>query len=357
MYNSRYRVIQKIAKDFIPELDKSGFGISTLYEKYFEYVQDGHLRSIVVLDEVDMVRDLDELMYTLTRMNDELPGGSVSIIGITNKLSFKDDLGQRSKSSLCETEMMYSSYTPSQLSAILSDRAKKGFKPGVVDEGAINLSAAIVTQDTGDVRYALKLLLRAGEIADEKKLPRITDKEVELARRSVDADLATEAIATLPAHQQLVLLSVCNLTIEGGKYQKLGKQSMMSPWSGEEAQAANAKAAPHAPPNNEDNEPYLLSGEVYEEYTRLCRHYKKQKRSARWYREYLNDLEMFGLIVTVESGRGIRGHTRLIKVGYSATQMKSSIEKSFSIVEGKDDDEAIASKLTGMHMRGKEEGG
>lgn len=355
MYNSRYRVIQKIAKDFIPELDKSGFGISTLYEKYFEYVSSGHLRSIVVLDEVDMVRDLDELMYTLTRMNDELSGGSVSIIGITNKLSFKDDLGQRSKSSLCETEMMFASYTPSQLSSILTDRAKHGFKAGVVDEGAINLSAAIVTQDTGDVRYALKLLLRAGEIADEKKLPRITDKEVELARRSVDADLATEAICTLPAHQQLVLLSVCNLTIEGGKYQKLGKQSMMSPWSGEEAQGQNAKPAQHAPANNEDNEPYLLSGEVYEEYTRLCRHYRKQKRSARWYREYLNDLEMFGLIVTVESGRGIRGHTRLIKVGYSATQMKSSIEKSLSIAEGKDDDETVASKLTGMHMKGREE--
>ena len=40
--------------------------------------------------------------------------------------------------------------------------------------------------------------------------------------------------------------------------------------------------------------------------------------TARWYREYLNDLEMLGLITTVESGRGMRGHTRLIRPGYSA---------------------------------------
>jgi len=275
MYNSRYRVIQKLAKDFMPELDKSGFGISSLYEKYFGYIKEGGLRNVVVLDEVDMVRDLDELIYTLTRMNDELAAGSVSIIGITNKLSFKDELGQRSKSSLCETEIVFAPYTPMQLGAILRQRAEEGFKAGCADESALNLAAAIAANETGDARYALKLLLRAGEIADERKLQKITDSEVELARRSVDADLATEAIVTLPVHQQLVLLSVCNLTNEGGKYRKLGTQGLISPWSGEEAQKKPAQMA-------EEGEPYLLSGEVYEEYSKLCRQYKRAKRSARW---------------------------------------------------------------------------
>jgi len=82
MYNSRYRVIQKMAKDFMPELDRSGFGLNTLYEKLMDWVAKDTTsnpprarRVVVMLDEVDMVRDLDELLYTLTRMNDDLQGG------------------------------------------------------------------------------------------------------------------------------------------------------------------------------------------------------------------------------------------------------------------------------------------
>ena len=64
-------------------------------------------------------------------------------------------------------------------------------------------TTAIAATETGDARYALKLLLKAGELADEKKLTRITDAEVEEARRNVDVDLAAETIATLPVHQHL----------------------------------------------------------------------------------------------------------------------------------------------------------
>ncbi len=334
MYNSRYRVIQKMAKEFIPELDRSGFGLNTLYEKLMDWVagklgekeskeskapaqpdSSRAVRVVIILDEVDMVRDLDELLYTLTRMNDDLRAGSLSLIGITNKLSFKDALDPRSKSSLCETEMLFTPYDTAQLRQILANRASLGFKQGAVEDSALNLAAAITAGETGDARYALKLLLRAGEIADEKRLSLITHAEVEAARRSVDVDLAAETISTLPVHQQLVLLAVCNLSLEGQRYARLG--------------STPAPSAAH-------EERPLMSGEVYEEYSHLCRQYKKPKRSARWYREYLNDLEMLGLITTVESGRGMRGHTRLIRPGYSAEQMKKIIEKSPTI-HGPDD--------------------
>lgn len=310
MYNSRYRIIQKIAKEFIPELDKSGFGLAVFYEKLIEFVHSGQsTRLIIILDEVDMVKDLDELIYTLTRMNDELKNGSISIIGITNRLSFKEALDPRSKSSLCETEMVFTPYTPVQLRAILDQRAMEGFREGAVHESAVNLAAAISAQETGDARYALKLLLKAGEIADENGENIITDKDVEEARRNVDIDLAAETIATLPTHQQLVLLAVANLSIKGNQYQRL-------------------------PGADTDSEKTLMSGEVYEEYSKVCRQYKKPKRSARWYREYLNDLEMLGLITTVESGRGMRGHTRLIKPGYDPEAVRRIITSQSSLKSG-----------------------
>jgi len=309
MYNSRYRVIQKITKDLLPSLDSMGFGLAMLYEKMMHEVGAAPRRVIAVLDEVDMVKDIDDLLYTLTRSNDELKAGSVTIIGISNRLTFKDQLGQRSRSSLCENEMVFASYTPPQMQAIISQRAKMGFKPHVVDDAAVNLAAAITGQDIGDARYALKLLSKAGEIADDKGVSRITDKEVEEARRSVESDVAFEAISTLPDHQQLVLLAIANLTLDKGKNTRLTTGTA------------------------EEEDSRLISGEVYEEYSRVSRHYRKPRRSARWYREYLNDLEMLGLITTVESGAGMRGRTRLIRIGYPAADVKKIIEKNFAIIE------------------------
>jgi len=363
MYNSRYRVIQKITKELFPSLDSMGFGLAMLYEKMMHELEcseaggsagaevteqaaggkaspkeepraktkadearkaesdaedarkkTGGRRLIVILDEVDMVKEIDDLLYTLTRANDELKAGSITIIGISNRLTFKDQLGQRSRSSLCENELIFPSYTPPQMQAIISQRAKMGFKPHVVEDAAVNLAAAITGQDVGDARYALKLLSKAGEIADEKGISKITDREVEEARRSVESDVAFEAISTLPDHQQLVLLAIANLMLDKGKNTRLT--------SGSGGSAAG-----------EDDEPYLISGEVYEEYSKVSRRFRKPRRSARWYREYLNDLEMLGLITTIESGAGMRGRTRLIRIGYPAADVKKIIEKNFSIIE------------------------
>ncbi len=304
VYNSRYRALQKVAKSFIPGLDKSGFGISFFYEKLMEYLQNGGIRLIIVIDEVDMVKDLDDLLYTLTRINDELTKGGLSLIGISNKLSFKDKLDPRSRSTLYENEMVFHPYSAVQLQKILRQRADMGFSGNAVSESAINLAAAIAAQESGDARYALKLLLRAGEIADEYGSTSLTEKEVEEARKSVDEDIAVEAITTLPEHQQLVLYGIANLSLGGSRYTKLG----------------------------EEDSNLLISGEVYEEYSRACKSFNRKKRSARWYREYLNDLEMLGLITMVESGKGMRGRTRLIKIDYPAQKIKHLIEKNFSII-------------------------
>ncbi len=298
VYNSRYRIFFKAVKDFIPESAASGYGVSYLYEKLLDWVESDGKSLILVLDEIDMIKDLDDLVYTLTRSNDDLKTGSVSMLGISNKISFKDKLDPRSRSALYETELVFSPYNSRQLQAILAQRVELGFKPGVVERSAVNLSAAIAAQETGDARYALKLLLRAGELADESGEPKITDKHVEGARRSVEEDISVDAISTLPEHQQLVLCAIATLSLEGGKYSKLGDTS----------------------------ENFLISGEVYEEYARVSRKFKKEARSARWFREYLNELEMLGLITMIESGKGQRGHTRLIRIAYSPEKVRKLIE-------------------------------
>jgi cell division control protein 6 len=299
IYNSRYRILQKILKSYMPELEKAGFGLPFLYEKLIEIASNGE-QMVIVLDEIDMIKDLDELVYTLTRSNDELKKGGVTIIGISNKLSFKDSLDPRSKSSLYETEMIFQPYTAEQLQRILEQRAREGFVEGVIEPSAVNLAAAITSQESGDARYALKLLNKAGEMAQQSGKRKVTDGEVEDARKAVELDLTLETVNTLPEMHQLVLYAIASLSSEGSRYSRL-------------------EGMDHG---------FLFSGEVYEEYERACKSARKRPRSSRWYKEYLNDLEMLGLIITTPSGKGIRGQTTLIKLGPETRSLLAVLKKN-----------------------------
>ncbi len=301
IYNSRYRILQKVLKGYVPELEKAGFGLPYLYEKLIEITSKGH-QMIVVLDEIDMIRDLDELVYTLTRTNDETTGGGVSIIGISNRLSFKDALDPRSRSSLYETELVFPPYTSEQLQKILSQRISDGFRENAVESSAINLAAAITARESGDARYALKLLMKAGEIAEQKGKERIDDGDVEDARQRVEIDLIAETINTLPEMHQIVLHALAVLSMNGSRYSRLE--------------------------GLENGDGFLLSGEAYDEYEKTCAKLKKKARSPRWYKEYLNDLEMLGLVTTMPSSKGIRGHTTLIKLGHGPNEVYSTTKRN-----------------------------
>jgi len=302
IYNSLYRILQKMLKQFVPELDKAGFGLPFLYEKLMLEVSKGK-QFILILDEIDMVRNIDELVYTLTRVNDEVKNGGITIVGISNKLSFKNSLDPRSRSSLYETELLFPPYTSVQLQHILQNRVDQGFEVNVVESSAVNLAAAITAQECGDARYALKLMLKAGEVAQQANKPKVDDSDVELARKRVEIDLAAETIALLPDNLKMVLYAISSLTLGGSRYSRL---------DGVE-------------------EGFLFSGEVYEEYVRISTSLHKKPRSARWYKEYLKDLEMLGLTMSTPSSKGVRGHTTLIKLGYPANDINDLLKKSLGL--------------------------
>ncbi len=299
IYNSRFRVLSKIISDNLPTYAKRGYGIVELYEKLINWIEEDGKIFVVVLDEIDMVKDLDDLIYTLTRANSDIRSGGITIVGISNKISFKDELDPRSLSTLYENELVFPPYNSNELAAILKQRAELGFKKDVIDQAAINLAAAISAKESGDARFALKILSKAGEIAEEESRPKVTTKEIEEASRSAEEDVAYELISTLPEHQKLVIYAIALLTLQGSRYKKL----------------------------MDGAETYLFSGEVYDKYVDVSNALNKDPKSSRWYRKYLADLEMQGLIATYESGKGIRGHTKLIKLSYSPEKIKSTIEK------------------------------
>ncbi len=327
VYDSRYKVLQKTITSFCPDFAKTGYSFAVLYEKLLDWIEGGQegggrgtvesggkqseygRQVVLALDEVDMVRDLDNLVYTLTRVNDDLKRGGLSVIGISNKVGFKQRLEARSKSSLCEQELVFQSYNAQQLQEILKQRAKISFKQNAIEDSALNLAAAIAASENGDARYALSLLLRAGELAETRKAGRVTDKEVEASRKAADEDKAFEVMNTLPVHQQLLLYAIASIA-EDVSYKKL---------------------------IDDGGERLYFSGEIYERYTRAAKKFGREPRTSRWYREYLHDLENLGLVNTVDSGKGIRGHTTLIKLAYEPTKVRKILEKTLAMSTAADE--------------------
>ena len=314
VHDSKYRVLVKLLKDLWERereyFDKKGLKVydsgappTILYETLLEFVRDKGAGVVAILDEVDAVKDLDSLLYTLTRANDDVKSGFVTILGISNNLFFKKNIDPRSKSTLCEEELVFPPYNAKQLTKILQDRVKMGFKEDKVEESAIHLIAAIASKEGGDARYALRLLRKAGEIAEATNARSVKEKEVSEAKKSVEEDIVFESLSTLPDQQQIVLLSLANLT-EGTQKGLTGEKMTQ-----------------------------FASGDVYEEYKKTCRQIKEPPRSMRWVREYLNDLEMLGFISMQFSGKGTRGQTRLIELGEDPAKIKEFVLKSLKLSE------------------------
>lgn len=302
-FNSKYRIVLKCNGKFYKNENMIGYSASYVYEKFINYISDNSKHVIIILDELDMVKDLNDLIYALTRGNDELKGGSISIVGITNNVSFKEKLDPRTKSNLLEHEMVFPPYNAEELKEILKQRVSIAFNEDTVDDSAINLAAALAAQESGDARKAVMLMSKAGEIADQEQKTKVTDDEVMKASKKVEADIIINLISTLPEQQQLVLLAIAELSTMKTSTVKI---------------------------TGEVEEGTLFSGDIYEKYQTIAKTLDKRVVSARWYREYIRELEMYGLIITTSSGAGIRGSTTLIKLQYSPANIQETIKAELS---------------------------
>ena len=219
--DTQYRVLAQIAKELsgIDEVgsDKTkthipmtGWPTDQVYAEMKNQLDSSRAVLVIVLDEIDKLvkKSGDDTLYNLTRINSDLKNSKVSIIGISNDLSFKDFLDPRVLSSLSEEELVFPPYNAPQLVDILAQRADAAFITGAISDGVIPLCAALAAQEHGDARRALDLLRISGELADRDESGKVTEDHVKQAQAKIEADSMIECIATLPTQSKLILYSM-----------------------------------------------------------------------------------------------------------------------------------------------------
>jgi cell division control protein 6 len=219
--DTQYRVLAQIAKCLgdgnevgsdktRTHIPMTGWPTDQVYSEMKNQLDSGGGVLVIVLDEIDKLvkKSGDDTLYNLTRINSDLKNSKVSIIGISNDLSFKDFLDPRVLSSLSEEEIVFPPYNAPQLVDILAQRSEAAFIQGAISDGVIPLCAALAAQEHGDARRALDLLRISGELADRDDSVKVTEEHVKQAQAKIETDSMIECISTLPTQSKLILYSM-----------------------------------------------------------------------------------------------------------------------------------------------------
>ena len=172
------------------ELPTTGLAISEVFKRLLKKIDDEKINAIFVIDEIDYLAQLvvktgKDILYQLTRANERLKQGSLTLVGISNDLRFKDNLDPRVISSLGEEEIVFTNYDKGQIQNILEDRINEAFVENSVSKAALELCASLAAQEHGDARRAIDLIRVAGEIAEREQSEIVTDKHVRLASQKI----------------------------------------------------------------------------------------------------------------------------------------------------------------------------
>jgi len=278
VFDTQYRVFAYLARIFNKNVPLIGWPTDMVYSEFKAGIDIDNRCVIVVLDEVDrLATKSDGALYNLSRINSELNNARVSIIGISNDLTFTDLLDQRVKSSLGEEEIIFPPYDAEQLQDILGERAGKAFNYSTLDDGVIPLCAALAAQEHGDARRALDLLRVSGEIAERTKSRTVIEKHVRQASERLEANSIVEVIKTLPMQSKIVLSCVLLL-------------------------------------RKERNKRRFSSGEVYNMYRRSCNHLSMEPLTQRRVTDLIAELDVLGLVSAVIVSKGRYGRTKEISL-------------------------------------------
>jgi len=294
--DTNYRVLAELARSVGKKVPFTGLSTSEVMKRLIDGLERYGKIMIVVLDEIDHLvkKSGDDVLYFLTRINEQLNKSKLSVIGITNDLKFMEFLDARVKSSLGEEELIFPPYTSVELEDILKNRAEEAFKEGVISEGVIQMCAAIAARQNGDCRLALDLLLKAADIAERNGESRVMIKHVDLAKREIEKNLAVDLIRSMPLHVKLVLLSIYLLERRGVKN--------------------------------------ITTGGIYNRYVDLARTLNIEPVTQRRVSDIINELDVLGVINASVISLGRYGRTKIIRLSVSKNSIKEGLENDLLLL-------------------------
>lgn len=269
-------------------LPSTGLAISEVFKRLLKTIDENHLNTIFIIDEIDYLVDLvkktgKDILYQLTRANDRLKEGSLTFVGISNDLTFKERLDPRVLSTLGEEEVVFATYSVEQIKKILEGRIEQAFVKGAVEDSALNLCSALAGREHGDARRAIDLLRVAGEIAEREQKTSINENHIRLARNKIEENKEVTALQSFPLHEKLLIIA----------FMKTSE---------------------------------LTTGAIYTAYKGICKTVRQPELTQRRVTQMLSEIELSGIISGRIIHQGIHGNTKKYKLTITRETVKETFK-------------------------------
>ena len=274
------------------ELPSTGLAISEVFKRLLRTIDKNHLNAVFVIDEIDYLADLvrktgKDILYQLTRANERLTQGSLTFVGISNDLTFKERLDPRVLSTLGEEEIVFTTYSVEQIRKILEGRIEQAFIPGAVENSALNLCSAMAGREHGDARRAIDLLRVAGEIAEREQKTSINEEHIRMAAKKIEENKEVTSLQSFPLHEKLLIIAAMKTS-------------------------------------------ELSTGEIYAVYKSLCKAVRQQELTQRRVTQMLSEIELSGIISGRIVYQGIHGNTKKYRLTIPSETIKETFKNDLT---------------------------
>lgn len=295
-YQLAISVVNKIRSQD-DQIAETGHPTSRVYRWLFEGLNELGGNILIVLDEIDNIGHDETFLYKVARASSDsynevevgdnqvvLDDASLGVVGISNDMTFRDNLSPKIKDSLCEKEIHFPAYDANQLRTILYQRAESAFidtdtirddrtpvdvESSVLGEDAIPLAAAFAAQDKGSARQAIDILREAGDLARQNGDSSVVEQHVREARVRVERGRVEDMVDGIPPAAKYLLYALV-----------LAERDQDTP---------------------------IQTKSLYQYYKTVCERIDADAQSDRSVRDHLSELDMIGLIKSNKRNDGKAG--------------------------------------------------
>jgi cell division control protein 6 len=212
---NKYAVYRFLLEKIAPELPSQGLSAEEMLRYLLSYLYENKLYTLIILDEIEFLLHSNKdsgIIYDFTRLNEFDLSKHCNVIGvifIARSTDFHDKIDSSELSTLGRIPIEFLPYSEEQISDILVTRSSESFNPKVVGTDIIDeVSLITTTSQGGDVRYALDILLYAGNLAEANGSDRITLEQIRKVHGLNRPSITMEDLKELPKSYLLTLMAI-----------------------------------------------------------------------------------------------------------------------------------------------------
>jgi archaeal cell division control protein 6 len=227
---NKYAIYRLLLERIAPELPAQGLSAEEMLRYLLRYLHETRIYALIILDEIDyLIKSTKDssIIYDLTRLNEfdpDKPCNVKGVIFIARSTEFYNRLDQAELSTLGRVPIEFPMYSIKQISDILVSRCTEAFNSKAIGSDIIDETSKItISSDVnGDIRYALDLLLYAGNLAESQGTDRINLDQIRKVHGQINPSITTEEVEELSKNQIFTLMALVRaLRIKKKQYVEL----------------------------------------------------------------------------------------------------------------------------------------